>query len=120
MPRFSNLPFLATTLLFVIPSEAEGSAVRHSCAPLLPAQNSTNHHRILMETRPYPFCHPDPDFLHAALDTVACAPFSEGKAHEVRQRHPSQQEIRGSEAEGSAVPRTLLEPGMTKWRFVFP
>jgi hypothetical protein len=30
--------------------EAEGSAVRHSCAPLLPAQTSTNHHRILVET----------------------------------------------------------------------
>ncbi len=40
---------------------------------------------------------------HAALDTVACAPFSCGKAHEVRQRHQSQQEIRGSEASGSAV-----------------
>ena len=26
-------------LLFVIPSEARGSAVRHSCAPLLPAHN---------------------------------------------------------------------------------
>src|SRR5450631_4147471 len=26
-------------LLFVIPSEASGSAVRHSCAPLLPAHN---------------------------------------------------------------------------------
>jgi hypothetical protein len=40
MPRFSNRPFLATTLSFVvIPSEAEGSAVRHSCAPLLPAHN---------------------------------------------------------------------------------
>ena len=30
--------------------KASGSAVRHSCAPLLPAQTSTNHHRILMET----------------------------------------------------------------------
>jgi hypothetical protein len=47
---------------------------------------------------------------HAALDTVAYAPFSEGKAHEARQRHQYQQEIRGSEAdlsrravEGSAV-----------------
>jgi hypothetical protein len=77
MPRFSNRPFLATTLsFFVIPSapgfpasllstatpdvvlfkenhtqpieaatldrksgEAEGSAVRHSCAPPLPAHN---------------------------------------------------------------------------------
>src|SRR6267154_5350214 len=36
---------------------------------------------------------------HAALDAVACAPFSQGKAHEVRQRHQSQQEIRGSEAD---------------------
>jgi hypothetical protein len=43
---------------------------------------------------------------HIALDTVACAPFSDGKAHEVRQRHQVPQEIRGSEAEGSAVPRT--------------
>jgi hypothetical protein len=33
-------PLLATTLsLFVIPSEAEGPAVRPSCAPLLPAHN---------------------------------------------------------------------------------
>jgi hypothetical protein len=44
---------------------------------------------------------------HIALDTVACAPFSDGKAHEVRQRHQVPQEIRGSEAEGSAVPRTF-------------
>jgi hypothetical protein len=51
MPRFSNRPFLATArslqppvpcndpLLFVIPSEASGSAVCHSRAPLLPAHN---------------------------------------------------------------------------------
>ncbi len=41
MPRFSNHPFLATTLsfFFVIPSAASGSAVRHSRAPLLPAHN---------------------------------------------------------------------------------
>src|SRR6202030_261862 len=30
--------------------EAEGSAVRHSCAPLLPAHNLHQSHRILMET----------------------------------------------------------------------
>jgi hypothetical protein len=52
---------------------------------------------------------------HTASDTAACAPFSQGKAHEVRQRHQFQQEIRGSEAdlsrravEGSAVPRTYF------------
>jgi len=40
MPRFSNHPFLGNDpLLFVIPSEAEGPAVRHYCAPLLPAHN---------------------------------------------------------------------------------
>src|SRR5450631_3836035 len=58
MPRFSNRPFLATTLSFLssrgqpsCPGVAvEGSAVRHSCAPLLPATTATNHHRILMET----------------------------------------------------------------------
>jgi hypothetical protein len=45
---------------------------------------------------------------HVALDKIACAPFSQGKAHEVRPRHQVPQEIRGSEAEGSAVPRTSL------------
>jgi hypothetical protein len=36
--------------------EAEGSAVRHSCAPLLRPTASANHHRTLMET-PTPPCH---------------------------------------------------------------
>src|SRR5712675_650221 len=36
--------------------EGEGSAVRHSCAPLLPAHSPANHHRLLMET-PTPLCH---------------------------------------------------------------
>ena len=59
MPRFSNRPFLANDpLLFVIPSEAEGPAVRHSCAPLLPATTSTTHHRILMENTNLPFVIP--------------------------------------------------------------
>jgi hypothetical protein len=45
---------------------------------------------------------------HAALDKATCAPFCKGKAHEVGQHHQVPQEIRGSEAEGSAVPRTPL------------
>jgi hypothetical protein len=37
MPRFSNGPFLATTLsLLSSRAKPSGSAVRHSCAPLLP------------------------------------------------------------------------------------
>jgi hypothetical protein len=36
--------------------EGEGSAVRHSCAPLLRPTASANHHRTLMET-PTPPCH---------------------------------------------------------------
>jgi hypothetical protein len=40
---------------------------------------------------------------HAALDKATCAPFCKRKAHEVHQRHQVPQEIRGSEAEGSAV-----------------
>ena len=71
MPRFSNRPFLATTLSFLSSrAKPSGSAVRHSCASLLPAYN----------------------------------------------RHQSQLEIPGSEAEGSAVPLTW-KPGMTKGRF---
>jgi hypothetical protein len=45
---------------------------------------------------------------YAALDKAACAPFSQGKADAARRRHQAPREIRGSEAEGSAVPRTLL------------
>src|ERR1700761_8292214 len=40
----NQCPFLVT------PCEAEGSAVRHSCAPPLHAPTSANHHRIRMET----------------------------------------------------------------------
>ena len=40
---------------------------------------------------------------HAALDKFACAPFRK-EGHEVRQRYQGQQEIRGSEVEGPAVP----------------
>jgi len=61
-------------LLFVIPSEASGSAVRHSCAPLLPAHN-------LHQSSPHgntnlPLVIPARISCHAALDTVAYAPFS--------------------------------------------
>src|ERR1700730_6070040 len=45
-------------LLFVIPSAAEGPAVRHSCAPLLPATTSTTHRRILVENTTLPFVIP--------------------------------------------------------------
>ena len=54
---FDTSPFLQQPpfpynypLLFVIPSAAEGPAVRHSCAPPLPAHNLHQIiHRILME-----------------------------------------------------------------------
>src|SRR5258707_14528269 len=61
---------------------------------------------FLRDRRPFLFVIPTRISCHVALDRVACAPFFEGKAHEVRQRHQVPQEIRGSEAEGSAVPRT--------------
>ncbi len=47
---------------------------------------------------------------HAAQDTAACAPFRQRKAHEVRQSHQVQQEIRGSAVEGPAVPMQVLKP----------
>jgi hypothetical protein len=53
---------------------------------------------------------------HAALETTACAAFSKEKPHEVRQRHQYQQEIRGSGAEGPAVPRTLRGHGFSTAR----
>jgi hypothetical protein len=62
-----------------------------------------------MNRRPFLFVIPTRISCHVALDGVACAPFFEGKAHEVRQRHQVPQEIRGSEAEGSAVPGLFLE-----------
>src|ERR1700730_11859712 len=47
MPRFSNRPFLATTLSFLSSrGQPSGSAVRPSCAPLYRPTTSTNHHRI--------------------------------------------------------------------------
>ena len=46
---------------------------------------------------------------HAALDKAACAPFRKGKVHEVHQRHEVTQEIRGSVAEGPAVPFVLTQ-----------
>ena len=54
--------------------EAEGSAVRHSCAPLLPAHNSTNHHRILMETPTSTLSFRVPGGVREAADPLACAP----------------------------------------------
>ena len=62
---------------------------------------------FLRDRRPFLFVIPTRISCHVALDAVACAPFSEGKAHEVRQRHQVPQEIRGSEAEGSAVSLSL-------------
>jgi hypothetical protein len=53
-----------------------------------------------------PFVIPTRISCHASLDKAVCAPFCKGKAHEMRQGHQLPQEIRGSEAEGSAVPRT--------------
>jgi hypothetical protein len=55
---------------------------------------------------PVPFVIPTRISCHALLDKAACAPFCQGKAHEVRQRHQLPQEIRGSVAEGSAAQRT--------------
>src|SRR5258707_10155777 len=58
---------------------------------------------FLRDRRPFLFVIPTRISCHVALDAVACAPLSEGKAHEIRQRHQVPQEIRGSVAEGSAV-----------------
>jgi hypothetical protein len=66
---------------------------------------------FLRDRRPFLFVIPTRISCHVALDAVACAPFSEGKAHEVRQRHQVPQEIRGSEAEGSAV-RLSVAPNL--------
>ena len=49
---------------------------------------------------------------HAALDEAACAPFFQGKAHDVCQRHQQLQETRGSAAEGPAVLSNTV-PGPT-------
>jgi hypothetical protein len=49
---------------------------------------------------------------HATLDEAACAPFFQGKAHDVRQRHQLLQETRGSAAEGPAVLSNIF-PGPT-------
>jgi hypothetical protein len=106
---------------FVIPSEAEGSAV-----PLTPLKKcfSTELSWAFgppkgMKNCLYSFFCPFLTELssrpkrtriscHAALDKAACAPFCKGKAHEVHQRHQVPQEIRGSVVEGSAVQRTPL------------
>jgi hypothetical protein len=56
------------------PSEASGSAVRHSCAPLLPAHNL--HQSSLHGNTNLPLVIPARISCHAALDTVAYAPFS--------------------------------------------
>src|SRR5450631_2770711 len=64
MPRFSNRPFLATTLSFFVIRRAadlsrlavEGSAVRYSCAPLLPAHN-------LHQSSPNPHGNPNRPFV---------------------------------------------------------
>ncbi len=83
---------------FVIPSEAEGSAVSPSQSPLFmeapPSTLSSRPERTRIS-------------CHAALDKTSCAPFCKGKAHEVRQRHQAPQEMRGSGVEGSAVQRTI-------------
>jgi hypothetical protein len=50
-------------------------------------------------------CHPDPDFLPRSTGYGRACAFLL-KAHQVRQRHQIPQEIRGSEAEGSAVSST--------------
>ncbi len=53
---------------------------------------------------------------YAALTNARVCGFQQGKPHEVRQRHPPQQEIRGSVVEGSAVslrfpPANLVSKG---------
>ena len=63
---------------------------------------------LLFLQHPLPLVIPTWTFCHAALDKAACAPFSQEKADAACQRHQAPQEIRGSEAEGPAVPRTLL------------
>src|SRR6202050_820154 len=60
---------------------------------------------------------------HAALDKAACAPFCNGKAHEVHQRHQVPQEIRGSVVEGPAVflllTMMVTNSGLTHRHLVF-
>jgi hypothetical protein len=120
MPRFGNGPFLTTTLPFlssrgqplfpcndpflvVIPSEASGSAVRHSCAPLLPGpqppQSSPNPHGNtnlpfvipgFQEWSADPFA--PPDFL---LRWVALANFTRLSLRERRTRNRDQRSLAG-------------------------
>ena len=50
-------------------------------------------------------CHPEayPDFLLRRANEIHVCGFLQRKPQELRQRHQPQQEIRGSEVEGSAV-----------------
>jgi hypothetical protein len=88
-----------TTNRSVIPNGAKRSGA--TCCSSSEASN-------VNESATLPFVIPTRISCHAALDKAACAPFCKGKAHEVYQRHQFLQEIRGSEAEGSAVRPSVL------------
>src|ERR1700721_2339294 len=83
-----------------------------TCCSSSPASN-------LDGSAPVPFVIPTRISCHALLDKAACAPFCQGKAHEVRQRHQLPQEIRGSKAEGFAAQRTspgyVLNPRLNNY-----
>ena len=93
-PPSSNRFYRTATLPFVIPSEAEGSAV-----PRTSRGNAEHYPQTELSSRP----ERTRISCHAAPDRAARAPFSKGKAHEVHQRHQVRQEIRGSAVERSAV-----------------
>jgi hypothetical protein len=90
----TTAPYGTVTLTFVIPSEAEGSAV-----PQTSLGNVQHYPQTKLSSRP----ERTRISCHAARDRSARAPFSKGKAHEVHQRHQVRQEFRGSAVERSAV-----------------
>ncbi len=87
---------------------------------LQPICRPLSRYLVLTGSATLPFVIPTRISCHPALDKAACAPFCKGKAHEVYQRHQLLQEIRGSEAEGSAVPRTCLGNVLTTNSSVIP
>ncbi len=98
-------------------SEVEGPAVCPSALPSFPEQTRTSTpNRIVIPTEAYP------DFLPRCTGQDRVCALPQRRAHELRQRHQIQQEIRGSEVEGPAVP-CRYEPnfaGSAVLSFVIP
>jgi len=67
-------------------------------------KNASVQQPLSIEPLPFPFCHPDPDFLPRGTGQDRVCAFLLRKGACGGQRHQPPQEIRGSEAEGSAVP----------------